>query len=196
MKNLNFGTFNLRYDLFEAFPTEASCIAYLESKRWKNGVVSLYDPTSKIYNRGDGNYLCKNTGKNFNVRGSTIFEGTNLPLRKWFMAIYLICNHKKAISATQLAKNISVTVKTAWFLLYKVRRTFNNVHLKKLDGEIKFDETFGGGKNKNRHANKKVKNSQGRSFKDKVPVLGMLNRGGNVICKVVKDTSAKSPLLF
>lgn len=108
------------------------------------------------------------------------------------MAIYLKCNHKKAISATQLAKDISVTLKTSWFLLHKIRRTFHHIHLEKLDGEVELDETFVGGRNKNRHANKKVKNSQGRSFKDKVSVLGMLQRGGNVICKVVNDTSVKS----
>lgn len=192
MEKLNFGAFNSLYDLFEAFPTEEACISYLESKRWENGVVSPYDPTSKVYKRGDGMYRCSNTGKNFNVRVGTIFEGTKLPLRKWFMAIYLLCNHKKAISATQLAKDISVTIKTAWFLLHKVRATFSNVKSEKLDGEVELDETFVGGKNKNRHANKKVKHCQGRSFKDKVPVFGMLQRGGRVICKVVKDTSKKS----
>lgn len=75
------------------------------------------------------------------------------------MAIYLICNHKKAISATQLAKDISVTLKNRMVPLTKVRRTFHNVHLEKLDGEVGLDETFVGGKNKNCHANKKVKNN-------------------------------------
>lgn len=192
MKNLNFGEFNSLYDIFEAFPTEAACIAYLESKRWANEVVSPYAPNSKVYRRGDGRYRCSVTGKNFNVRVGTIFEGTKLPLRKWFMAIYLLCNHKKAISATQLAKDISVTLKTAWFLLHKIRRTFHYIHTEKLDGEVELDETFVGGKNENRHANKKVPKCQGRSFKDKVPVMGMLQRGGSVICKVVKNTSVKS----
>lgn len=190
--NINFGNFHSLYDFFEAFPTEASCIAYLEDKRWGNKVISPFDPSSRVYYRGDGNYRCKNTGKNFNVRIGTIFEGTKLPLRKWFIAIYLICNHKKSISATQLAKDINVTLKTAWFMLQKIRRTFHYIHREKLDGEVELDETFVGGKNKNRHYNKKVKNSQGRSFKDKVPVLGMLQRGGNVICRVVNNTSAKS----
>lgn len=190
--DINFGNFNSLYDFYEAFPTEASCIAYLENMRWKNGIISPYDPTSKVYIRGDGKYRCKNTGKNFNVCIGTIFEGTKLPLRKWFMSIYLICNHKKAISATQLAKDISVTEKTAWFILHKIRRTFHSIHKEKLDGIVELDETFVGGKNRNRHHNKKVKNSQGRSFKDKVPVLGMLERGGKVICKVVNDTSVKS----
>lgn len=99
-------------------------------------MISPYDPISKVYHRGDGMYRCKNTGKNFNVRIGTIFEGTKLPLRKWFMAIYLICNHKKSISATQLSKDISVTLKTAWFLLHKIRRTFHIIHEEKLDGEV------------------------------------------------------------
>ena len=156
MKNFNFGEFNSLYDFYSAFPTEESCIAYLEYKRWANGVVSPYDATSKVYKRGDGMYRCKNTGKNFNVRVGTIFEGTKLPLRKWFLSIYLICNHKKAISATQLSSDINVTLKTAWFLLQKIRKTFQVVQYKKLDGEVELDETFVGGKNKNRHANKKV----------------------------------------
>ena len=188
----NFVTLNSLYDFYNFFPTEESCIAYMESVRWKNGVVSPFDPTSKVYRRSDGKYRCRNTGRNFNVRVGTIFEGTKLPLRKWFMAIYLICNHKKGISATQLSIDISVTLKTAWFLLQKIRTTFHAVHREKLEGEVELDETFVGGKNKNRHRNKKAKRCQGRSFKDKVPVMGMLQRNGKVVCKVVRDTTAKS----
>lgn len=193
MKEINFGQFNTLYDFYSAFPNEKTCIDYLEKLLWPNGVVSPYDKSSKVYRRGDGLYRCKNTGKNFNVRIGTIFESTKLPLRKWFLAIYFIGNYKKGISATQLSKDIDVTLKTAWFLLQKVRRTFyDNIHSIKLHGEVELDETFVGGKNRNRHANKKVKNSQGRSFKDKVPVMGMMERNGNVVCKVVKDTSVKS----
>ena len=181
MNDINFGTFNSLYDFFTAFPDEASCIAFLENKLWPDGVVSPYDPTSKVYRRGDGMYRCKNTGKNFNVRRGTIFEGTKLPLRKWFIGLYLHHNHKKAISATQLAKDIGVTLKTAWFMLHKFRKTSHVVHFQKLDGEVELDETFVGGKNHNRHADKKVPKCQGRSFKDKVPVMGMLQRGGAVI---------------
>lgn len=77
-------------------------------------------------------------------------------------------------------------------MLNKFRRTSHAVHFQKLDGEVELDETFVGGKNHNRHKNKKVPKCQGRSFKDKVPVMGMLQRGGAVICKVVNDTSVKS----
>lgn len=107
---------NSLYDFYTAFPKEESCIAYIEYKRWANGVVSPYDATSKVYKRGDGMYRCKN----INVRVGTIFEGTELSLRKWVLSIYLICNHKKSISAIQLAKDISVTLKTAWFFLHTI----------------------------------------------------------------------------
>jgi transposase-like protein len=135
-------------------------------------------------------YRCKNTGKNFNARIGTLFECSKIPLRKWFIAIYLITSHKKGISSIQLSKDIKVTQKTAWFLNQRIRECFINEE--KLSGEVALDETFVGGKNKNRHWDKKVKNSQGRSFKDKVPVLGMLQRNGKVVCRVLKDTSYKS----
>ena len=83
----------------------------------------------------------------FNVRIGTIFENTKIPLRKWFLAMYFVANHKKCISATQLSSDIGVTLKTAWFLLQKVRRTLHRgVHRIKLDGEVELDETFVGGK--------------------------------------------------
>ena len=188
------GTFKSIDDLLKAFPTEKSCIDYLESKLWPNGViVSPFDPTSKVYRRGDGLYRCKNTGKNFNVRKGTMFEGTKLPLRTWFIAIYLITTTKKAVASTTLAQQLGVTQKTAWFLEQRIRETFQiDYNKEKLTGEVELDETFVGGKNKNRHYNKKVPKSTGRCHIDKVPVMGMLQRGGKVICKVVDNTSRKS----
>ena len=121
------------------------------------------------------------------------------------MAIWLVLSHKKGISSVQLSKDIGVTQKTAWFMLHRIRRALgidndtkkddSNDDDGKLDGTVEVDETFIGGKNKNRHADKKVKACQGRSFKDKVPVFGMLQRGGKVIAKVVSDTKAETLFL-
>ena len=177
--------FNSRFkslkDLQDAFPTEQRCIDYLEERRWGVKVVSPFDPTSKVYKCKDNKYRCKNTGKYFNVKTKLIFHKTSLPLIYWFMAIWLVLSHKKGISSIQLSKDIGVTQKTAWFMLHRIRT-------------IEVDETFIGGKNKNRHADKKVKACQGRSFKDKIPVFGMIQRNGRVIAKVVSDT--KSNTLF
>lgn len=201
--------FNSRFksleDLQKAFPTEQDCIDYLEEMRWHGNIVSPFDLTSKIYKCKDNNYRCKNTGKYFNVKTKLIFHKTNMPLIKWFMAIWLILSHKKGISSIQLGKDIGVTQKTAWFMMHRIRKALgldNDVGEDdsggKLNGTVEIDESFIGGKNKNRHRDKKVKASQGRSFKDKVPVFGMLQRNGRVIAKVVKDTSVKSlsPLIY
>ena len=179
------------FNLMSAFPTEESCIVYLEQYFWKNGVVSPFDPSSKVYNYGNHKYRCKNTGKNFTVRTRTLFHSSKISLRKWFMAMWLIANHKKGISSCQLAKEIEVRQATAWRMLHNIRECLLGENNHQLDGDVELDETFVGGKNKNRHRNKKVKNSQGRSFKDKTPVLGMLQRNGKVVCRVVKSTSKK-----
>ena len=188
----NIGNFKSMTDFHAAFPDEKSCIVYLERQLWPDGEpVSPYDPTSKVYRRGDGMYRCKNTGKNFNVRIGTMFEGSKASLYQWFMAIFLATSHKKGISSMQLAKDVGVTQKTAWFMLQRIRENFGMESKDKFSGEVELDETFVGGKNKNRHKNKKVKNSQGRSFKDKTPVLGILQRGGCVTCKVLENTTYK-----
>lgn len=187
------GEFKCLLDLLQAFPDEQSCIKYLEKQLWPDGIpVSPYDPTSKVYRRGDGMYRCKNMGKNFNIRVGTIFEGSKVPLQKWFVAIFLTTTETKGISSVRLADFLKITQKTAWFMSHRIREAFDGMLKDKLDGEVEMDETFIGGKNKYRHRSKKVKNSQGRSFKDKIPVLGMLERGGRVACKVVRNTSYKS----
>ena len=182
--------FSSLFDLLEAFPNEESCIVYLEQLRWPDKkVVSPFDETSKVYHLENHRYMCKNTSKIFNVKADTLFSGTKLPLRKWFVAIWLILSHKKGISSLQLSRDLQITQKTAWYVLQKIRTCLICKNEGQLDGEVECDETFVGGKNKNRHWDKKVKNSQGRSFIDKTPVLGMLQRKGNVICRVVENTS-------
>ena len=185
---INVKAFNSLFELMEAFPTEESCIRYLEDLRWKDGVISPFDPDSKVYTCAKG-YKCKNTGKLFNVKTGTLFEGTKLSLRKWFIAIWLILSNKKGISSLQLSRDIKVTQKTAWYVLQRIRICLICKNEGKLSNEVESDETFVGGKNKNRHRDKKVKRCQGRSFKDKTPVLGMLERKGDVIARVIKNTS-------
>ena len=182
--------FTSLYDLQKSFPTEKSCIKFLELIRWNGNVISPYDETSKVYKCKGNNYKCKNTGKYFNVRTNTLLEASNIELRKWFMAIYLITSHKKGISSLQLHKDLHVTQKTAWFMLQRIRKCFEFENNNILNNSVEVDETYIGGKNKNRHANKKVENSQGRSTKDKTPVLGMIERYGKVNAKIVENVQA------
>lgn len=179
-------------ELLEHFPTEQDCIAYLELLRWGEKVVSPFDPDSKVYKCSNGKYKCKNTGKYFTVKTGTMYEGTKLSLRKWFVSIWRITISKKGVSSVQLSKELGITQKTAWFMIQRIRKCFGYENEGELSGITEIDETFVGGLNKNRHWDKKVKQCQGRSFKDKVPVFGMIERGGKVIAKVVADTKAKT----
>ena len=184
--------FNSLSELTARFTDEQTCIHFLEDVIWHGKPVSPFDATSKVYKCKDNQYKCKNTGKIFNVRYGTMFHRSSVPLLKWYMAIWIFMTHSKGISSVQLSKDIGVTQKTAWNMLHRIRDCFRNEGNSKLEGTVQIDETFVGGKNKNRHWDKKVKNAQGRSFKDKTPVFGMKQTDGKVVAKVVENTKAKT----
>lgn len=188
-----FHNINSIMDLFTMFPDEQDCIEYMEFIRWGSLVISPFDSDSKVYKCKNNKYYCVRSNKYFNVKTGTFLENTKVSMKKWFVAIWLITSYKKGISSLQLGREISVTQKTAWGMLNKIREAFSiNTDCDQVDGEVEIDETFVGGKNKNRHKNKKVKNSQGRSYKDKTPVFGILQRGGKVRTIVVPDTKSKT----
>ena len=185
--------FNTILGLIKTFPDEQSCIDHLESLRWINGhVVSPFDQSSKVYKCANNRYRCKETGKYFNVKTSTLFDNSKIELQKWFLAIWLVTSHKKGISSIQLSKDIGVTQKTAWFMLQRIRNCFGFDNDNNLSNEVEVDETYVGGKNKNKHNSKKVEGTQGRSVKDKAPVFGMVERCGKLNAKCVDDVTIRT----
>jgi transposase-like protein len=165
--------------------------------RWGSNELCPHCEHNKIYKFTDGRrFKCASCKKQFTVKTESIFADSNISLKDWLIAYYLLANHKKGISSHQLARDLGVTQKTAWFMLQRIRSGMNDGIFKlpigSNDGIVEIDETFVGGKNKNRHWDKKVANSQGRSFKDKTPVLGMLERGGKIRVAKVKDTTRQS----
>lgn len=176
-------------DLLITLPTEQNCINYLERVIWNDRPVSPFDPASKVYKCTNNRYRCKNTGKYFTIKTGTIFRNSKLSIQKWLWALYLFSSHKKGISSCQLAKDINITQKSAWFMLHRLRLAFKISKFESiLKNTVEIDEAFIGGSNLNRHWDKKVPNSQGRSWKDKTPVLGLLERNGNLVTQVVPNT--------
>lgn len=180
-------------DLQRLFPTEQSCIEFFERIIWSNNPTSPFDSNSKVYKCANNEYKCKNTSKRFNIKIGTIFENTKLPLLKWIYSFYLFANHKKGISSIQLSKHLKVNQRTAWFISHRIRNCLKNPLFElMLEGFVEVDETYLGGANPNRHWNKKVPRCQGRNWKDKTPVLVLIQRKGKAIAQVVPNVEMKT----
>ncbi len=179
--------------LLNYFENEKTCVEYFEKQRWGNTIACPHcGNVEKIY-RTDRGYKCSACLKKFTVKVGTIFEDSKISLRIWFAAIYICSAHKKGISSLQLSRDLNITQKTAWFVLHRVRAMLKAEAPFMVDTVYQADETFIGGKNKNRHADKKILESQGRSVKDKTPVLGMVKQSkGTVITRVIPDTKVST----
>jgi transposase-like protein len=193
---MNLAKFNTLIDLLTYFKDEQVCREHLEVSRWGVNLTCPYKDClhNKVFKYTDGKrYKCAKCERQYSVRVGTIFEDSKIPLSKWFAAIYLITSHKKGISSIQLHKDIGVTQKSAWFMLHRIRHGLGlNTGSEKLTGTIEADETFMGGKERNKHKSKRTGNTQGRTVVNKTPVIGVMQRNGEFRAEVSKDTSSKS----
>lgn len=176
------------FQLFALFPDEVTARNYLEGRLWPNGPVCPQCGGSALTVRPNGFYRCNPCKKyTFSVREGTIFGRSKIPLHKWIYAMYLLVTARKGISSMQLAKEIGVTQKSAWFMLQRLREACgNDDDLDKLRGDVEIDETFVGGKERNKHERKKLK--AGRGSVGKTAVLGMRERGGRTRAFVIEST--------
>ena len=178
------------FQLFERFPDKESARLYFESRLWPNGVVCpVCKNGERITARKCGYYRCNACEEDFTVRTGTIMERSHVPLHKWLYAMYLLVTARKGISSLQLAKEIGITQKSAWFLLHRLREACGK-DLRKLRGIVEIDETYVGGKERNKHADKKL--NLGRGAVGKTAVLGMRERGGRLKALPLFDTSIES----
>ena len=137
------------FKLFELFPDQESARLYLESRLWPDGVRCPFCGSDHVTTRKGGYYRCNacEAGENFTVRTNTIFERSHVPLHKWVYAMYLLVTARKGISSMQLAKEIGVTQKTAWFMLGRLREAMgSDDEIDKLRGTVEIDECSVAGK--------------------------------------------------
>ncbi len=178
--------------IYKRFPTQQSCIDHLEKVRWNNEPVCPYCKSkNQTKRKGTNRYHCNNCNTSYSVMVGTIFHNTKLDFQKWFLAISLVLNAKKGLSARQLSRDIEVTKDTAWYMLMRIRKAmveYGNL----LQGIVEADETYIGGKNKNKHSNKKTKGGQGRNTQDKDAVFGLIERGGKVIAQKVNKVDSRT----
>jgi transposase-like protein len=167
-------------ELIQDFGNDEKCRAYLERLRWKNGVQCLECGSSKVYRILKRNqFVCDDCSHQFSVTAQTIFHDTHLPLWKWFLATYLLCESRKGMSANQMKRQLGISYKTAWYLCHRIRAAMLDVAPEPLGGTVEIDETYVAGKKRRWRA----KNAE-------QVVIGIRQRNGDL--RLIRASDARS----
>ena len=186
--------------IYQKFPDQEACIEHLEKLRWADKPKCPHCNSHRVARKGEadrvGRWNCHSCHASFNVMSKTIMQKTRVPLQKWFLAIGLMVNAKKSISSCQLARDLEMTQPTALLMQYKIRSAMVSDQQPLLCGIVEADETYVGGKP--RKSNKRStppSSPRGRGTK-KVPVIGVVERNGQVRAEVAGNLTARNIIQF
>jgi transposase-like protein len=172
------------------FSNPDNCIDYLAIRRWPNGkVICPSCGSDKVkFNASRRIWQCSghHAMRQFSIKVGTVMEDSPISLDKWLMATWLVTNCKNGVSSYEIARDVKVTQKSAWFMLHRIRLAMQDDFFgSKLGGEVEVDETFIGGKARNMHVSERKRRITGTGTKDKTAIVGMLERGGKIRASVV-----------
>jgi transposase-like protein len=174
-------------------PDEVSAIAYFEQVRWGDKPICPYcgmDDVSRIKSGKPMPMRCRNCREHFSVKSGTVMQSSKIGVKEWLLVMYFMTVAKKGVSSCQIARQLGIRQATAWFLCQRIREAWNQGRFL-MDGEVEMDETYIGGKEKNKHHDKKLR--AGRGAVGKTPVVGLRQRGGKMYA-VVSATPSKEVL--
>ena len=174
-------------NLMKEFRDQESCLKFIEEKRWKHGVCCIHCGSEKVGRKNKhkivNGWNCYDCGSSFSATAGTIFHATKIPLQKWFLAISMLSTAKKSISSCQLARDLDMNQKSAWYMAMRLREKMSD-NDELLKGIVEADESYVGGR-------PRTKSKRGRGT-NKSPVIGVVERGGRVVAKFIKVLSGEN----